>query len=783
VVYNQRIQSAFVEEKSMMESWEGYGGHLVNIYTSSAQSSCPQLMQSSEPIGQNWQTFRRENMCQNPWILQCSGPKVFTHQDRLRNFRTPFRITDWSECGEGIYFQEPLPVLARPNIMLPDQRRLGYEQQTIWSYPEKYFRQTTLHQTPQGLSLRSYVPRSPAINPPQDVTMKTDFQFNDSKPSLLIPSQYVPMTNDLFIEELVQEFSNDFAHENLSIDQRIDDCKFCERNLMPVRQVKIDLARIKPVQQLYTDSVFSKWHEQQLDKPIKEEFWVPENPEVCSITRLPQDVMTHALLYLSETTLWRIYKTCKLFRSAYFRQEGHGKIEFNRILFFAAQGHRFLKLQKLKVEKLRTGLVNEFFFPTLREVELINCFMSYFCLHTKVEKLRVKEQFHTRMLSFYPNIKKLRITGIANIELGSIVHFLPKTLQRLTLDVATVKPCDWKVLGQLADLELLSLWIGQNNDFKRHELVNVEIPSILVKLRVILIRGLEMTPVIPSLPALEILTLEKIHDLDIKELPSIPTLKTLDLYRCEIDFWDIHLLESKYPILQVLSLCFDDEDIILNLDLFPNLDCLRDLILSDVKLRLGESRNEFCHSKTPRLAKLTLDHVILDTPHLFHSLKHTGSMVKVTFKSCTFLKPFKLPESVGVKELVFWRCEPLWLGVLASSHEVNRQLESMTITRCRFKETDLWNLNKFPNLVKLDLSENALSTENIPRLLHLKRLTMVSCNLNEWDVGRLLTSFPALVALDLSKNKKLGKRTAKKHNSASINALNSSFFTWDQGLC
>jgi len=327
------------------------------------------------------------------------------------------------------------------------------------------------------------------------------------------------------------------------------------------------------------------------------------------------------------------------------------------------------------------------------------------------------------------------------------------------------------------ELERLSLWIGQNKDIKRHEPVQVEIPPTLVKLRDITIRGLTTTPVIPPLPALDILTLEKIRHLDINELPSIPSLKSLELYRCRIDFMDINLFETKYPTLRMLALCSADEETSLDLDFFPNLDCLEILFLSDVKIVQGEPRNEGC-SKTTRLTRLTLNYSILESPHLLSSLKNDGNILKLTFNSCVFSCPFKLPESVGVKELVFRKCQPIVLGSLAGCSEANEKLESMTITYCHFNETDLKFLNKFPNLVELDLSGNSLKTKNIPRLHCLKLLKMVSCNLNNLDVGRILTNFPALVSLDLSKNKKLRKKFHKKHNSASINTLNSYFFTW-----
>jgi len=583
----------------------------------------------------------------------------------------------------------------------------------------------------------------------------------------------VPVTNDLLIEEIVQQFSNDFAHDSFSVD---DEYKYHNRRPRP-RQVYRYHSKGKPVQQLYTGSLLWGGQERPSETTGKRDFWVPKWPQISTITKLPEDVMIHALLYLDEPTLWRISRTCKLFKSSYFRQVGQGKIESRRILFFAAQGYRFPKLRRLKIEKLHFPtcniLLNEFFFPSLREVELDKCFLPNFCKHSKVEKLRVTGQFHTDMLSFYPNIKRLCITRISNIELGHVVHLFPKCLQRLTIDVATVKPADWEVLGQLTELELLSLWIGQNKDIKRDELVHIEIPPTLVKLKVILIRGLESTPVIPPLPVLNVLTLEKINDIDISQLPTLPSLKTLELYRCRMDFWDVHLLESKYPNLQVLLLWSAEYEMILNLDLLPYLETLQELTLGDVDVVMGphDKSRKFFPSKTPNLVKLTLDHVVVSTP-LLNSLKKSGDIRRVTFKACRFRTPFKLPLLVGIRELVFRQCEPLRLEELASTRWViNKKLESLTIVHCRMNDACLRHLKKFPNLFKLDLSENSLRVRNIPHLHQVERLTMVSCHLNQWDVQRLLVVFPYLKAMDLSKNEALCKEIARKHNSGSIKFL------------
>jgi len=801
MLYNRMQKDAFVEEKTMMAAPGDYGGHLHNMSVV-PKSNCAQMMHTpqSQSVQHNfwrrrrpWTPFlpdsslerrpctpflpdtslEREDICQNDFMTPHSGHAV-PHLPEQKGLGTQDQELFWGNSLENYCRWNTLPLLAKPSMMLADPRIVGHQQHTFWKPPAKgIINQNTFRPLRKSLPQKSYVPNLFPV--PEHERKTNDFLAKDPKSSRPVLSHHLPVTSDLFIENIVQEFSNDFAHDYLSGDQRIDDYKHWDGGNRPVRQVYRCHAKKKPVQELHTERIWGVYR--QPVRPEKEKFWVPDWPGVSSITRLPEDVMIHALLYLSESALWRIYRTCKLFKRAYFRQEGHGKIgSSKRILFFAAQGYRFPKLQKLKIERLhfptRNILVNEFHFPALKEVELAKCFLPHFSTHPKVGKLRVTDQFHTDMLSFYPNIRRLTITGISNIELGTIVHLLPKTLQNLTLDVSAVRPGDWEVLGELTELVLLSLWIGQNKDIKRHEPDIVEIPASLVKLQSILIRGLETTPDIPPLPALEVLTLEKIDDLDIKELPLIKSLKTLELYRCGMDFWDIHLFEAKYPNLKALLLCPLDDEMDLNLDLFPDLAFLRDLTLSDVRIVLDRSRRHF-PAKTPRLTKLTLDHVILDTPHLLNSLKNRGDDInKVSFKSCNFHVPFKLPELVGVKELVFRKCAPLWLSVLASCREVNAKLESMTITKCGVKETGLWNLNKFPNLVKLDLSETSLRTENIPRLHRLERLTMVSCNLNSWDVGRLLTNFPALVALDLSKNKTLAKAIAKKHDSQSINFLN-----------
>jgi len=754
-----------------------------------------------------------------------SAQAEFSHVQEQNDLSTQdqelFYVNSLERCS-----YTTLPVLAKSSVMLPDPRVVGYEQHTFWKPREKDIfgplpkrsqqiaqlaadnfskerskwlgaQQEPRHVSQpaadhfikerskwlgaqQGSSQNSYVPN--LFHSPEDERKTTDFLPKEPKSSCPLLLHDLPVTSDLFIENIVQEFSNDFAHDYLSGDQKIDECKHWNGRqslgVGPVRQVYRCHSKKKAVQELHTERIWGG-HRQQLDKPAKEKFWVPAWPEASSITRLPEDVMIHALLYLSESALWRIYGTCRLFKKAYFRQEGLGKIgSSKRILFFAAQGYRFPKLQKLRIERLHFPtsniLVNEYHFPALRDVELAKCLLPKFATHPKVRKLRVTDQFHTDMLSFYPNIRKLTLTGISDIKLGAIVHLLPKTLQSLYLDVSTVRARDWEALGQLTELRVLSLWIAHI----RHEPEVVEIPASLEKLESIFIRGLETTPYIPPLPALNWLSLERIDDLDVKELPSIPSLESLNLERCVMDFWDIHLFESKYPNLKVLYLAPFDDEMSLNLDLLPDLPFLRDLTLCDVRIVLDRSRRHF-RMKTPLLTKLTLVQVSLDTPHLLNSLKNSGDDIsKVSFKSCNFDVPFQLPELVGVKELVFRKCSPLWLGVLASCREVNAKLESMTITKCRVNERGLWNLNKFPNLVKLDLSETTLRTENIPRLHRVERLTMVSCNLNKWDVGRLLTNFPALVDLDLSKNQSLGKAIAKKHDSKGINFLNRVHYQW-----
>lgn len=746
-------KNAFVEEKTMMAAQEEYDYNYRRSNRSRINSHHEQKDDSHLPA------FSREVLRQTPFRL--------LSQSKLHNLALPpeqsgsrhQEHTNWWECPEDLRSQNSFPMFRQPKVRPPLQRCLTLEQYKLWGKcPEQELQQASFPMFPHSLAQSSYSKN-------HSLLMPNDF-FIEEPDSFPVLSPQQPPTNDLLIEEIVQDLWRVPVSDNSEEEQRNDDFEYTEESLRH--------AKGKPVQQLYTESVFWSGNGRQYCSS-GQELWVPEDPQKSSITWIPKDVMIHALLYLSDSTLWNISRTCKLFKRAYFRQGGEGKTGSNRILFLASQGYRFPKLEKLKIWKLHFPtcniLVNEFYFPSLREVELANCLLPNFCTHSKVEKLRVSRRFHTDMLSFYPNIKRLTITGISNIELGAVAPLLPNMLQRLTLDVSVVKAGDCEILGKLTELELLSLWIGQNKDSRWDGQVVVKIPASLVKLRVIAITGVEKTPVIPPLPALENLTLQKINELVITDLPSVPFLKTLELYRCGMDFWDIHLFESKYPVLQLLLLCPYNDNMSLNLDLFPTLDYLKELSLSDVEIVLGETQNGYYHPKTPRLVRLKLDRVILPMPHLVNSLKHSDDIYQISFKSCYFRIPFKLPEFVGVKELVFKNCEMLWLGALASNPEVNEKLQSITITKCRIRETGLWKLNKFPNLVRLDLSENSLRTENIPYLPHLKQLTMVSCNLSEWDVGRLLTNFPALVALDLSKNKKLDKVIAKKHDSKSINCL------------
>jgi len=767
----RKNSSAFIEEKNMIAIEEEYD-------YPHRQTSCPTsrpIISHHEQKGETHQdTLSTEELWETPFspLYQSYKPN-FMLQHKQSGLRQQ-QQTLWRQSPEDLRCQNSFTTFPRRKIRPPTQRFLTSERFILCEkLPKLEEPQRTLFPPP----LSSYVSSSSLPLPPRDNTSPDDLVIEDASWSSLM-SQHQPVTNDSLIEEIVQDLWKEPIYDDFVGEQSIREYEYFEGSLRH--------AKGKPLQQLYTESVFWSGHGESAFWSghgrqycsSEQELWEPENPEEISMTWLPKDVMIHALLYLSEPTLWQISRTCKLFKRAYFRQGGKPKNRSNRILFLASMGYRFPKLKKLKIWKLHfptcNMLVNEYFFPSLREVELANCLLPNFCIHPKVEMLKVSHHFHADMLSFYPNIRALTITGISNIELGSVAPLLPRTLERLTLDVAVVKAGDCEVLGKLTELWLLSLCIGQNQDLRRDEQVMIEIPESLVKLRFISIRGIESTPVIPQLKALEYLILIKIKELVITELPSLPSLKTLELNRCGMDFWDIHLFESKYPVLQVLLLYPYNKHMSLNLDLFPTLESLKELTLAEVDIVLGESQNVFYRSKTPRLAALTLANVVLPMPHLVNSLKKTGDINTISFKSCTFCNPFKLSEFVGVEHLVFKNCEKLWLGALASNPKVNSKLQSIIITKCKINETGLWNLNKFPNLVELDLSENSLRTENIPHLHHLKQLAMVSCNLSRWDVGRLLTNFPALIALDLRGNKDLGK-AAKKHDSKSIKILNRRF--------
>jgi len=490
-------------------------------------------------------------------------------------------------------------------------------------------------------------------------------------------------------------------------------------------------------------------------KPVRIESWVPRDKSRSSLTKIPMDVMTHALLFLDDSTLWKVKSTCKLFKGVYFRQTGVGPTDSHRILFLAAQGYSFPRLQRLMIKDLQfpaeRNLVNEDQFPMLREVGLANCIVPSFCSHPKVTNLRIMYELHDRMLALYPNLTVLAVTKL-NLDLSSIAAKLPRKLRELILEVTGSKGSDWHYIGKLTDLRYLSIWIRQKaND--RPDAVVVDIPPTLQKLRDIALCGLQETPNIPSLPLLEKLTLEKVSELTLGDLPTLPSLKFLDLWWCNMNLDHINILETKFPALE--SLLLDPwERVALNLNSFPALPSLRSLTLGNVHLIEGSIGDW-----APHLVRVTLNNISLKGVNLSYVFRRCRKLFYIKFRECRFGScPWGLTFE-GVEEAVFDSC----YGLRLKAFTKNETLKRLSLCGCHIARRVLRHLAKFPNLEELDLSKNkGLNLKHIPPLHCLKSFSLVSCNLKDSDLRIIFRNLPQLVTLDLSNNGLLRKPLATK---------------------